>query len=54
MIRMIEWSVPDTSWTTILYRLVVRVSAFATDTGVIDVIPFPMLSTCYALDLIVG
>ena len=50
----IERSITSAGWTTIFHRLVVRKTAFSTHTGVVDVVPFAMLSTGNAFDLVIG
>ena len=50
---VIEWLITLAGWTTVLDWLVVRVATFATDTGVIDMIPSSVLSARHTFDLVI-
>ena len=53
VIWMVVGPIPLTCCTTVLDSLVVRIATFATDTGVVDMIPFPVLSARHTLDLVI-
>ena len=50
---VIQWLITHAGRATVHDWLVVRVATFATDTGVIDMIPSSMLSARHTLDLVI-